>query len=401
MERDEGIYMSKNGQFTHQVVSDFLQGKLNRREAAELLQVTQRSVTRLARRIESKGLFGVIHGNREKIPSNKKSEKLKKSVMDLVEEKYFDFNMTHCLEVLKESHQIDLKYSTFRTWCHSRHLVKRRKRGKGVARNQRVRMPNEGLLLQMDGSPHRYNGKDEWCLIAAIDDATSDIPYAEFFLSEDTINCMTVMQKIIEKKGIPYAIYVDRAGCLGGGKRGGFYSQFKRACDELDIRIIFASSPEAKGRIERTWDTFQDRIIPEMRIRNIQRMPAANDYLQNQFIPNYWAQKNKVVPRSLESRYKAVPQDKNLREIFCLKEHRSVKRDHTLSWEGKTYQLDSPLKYSIQGQQIELRTYQDLTWVAFFAGKPIPLRLVTPPERFKPEPRSPEPEICQGDKVAA
>jgi hypothetical protein len=401
MERDEGIYMSKNGQFTYQVVSDFLQKKLGRRESAELLQVTERTVTRLARRIEGKGLFGVIHGNREKIPFNKKSEKLKKSVMDLVEEKYFDFNMTHCLEVLKETHQMDLKYSTFRTWCHGRHLVKRRKRGKGVARNRRVRMPSEGLLLQMDGSPHRFNGKDEWCLIAAIDDATSDIPYAEFFLSEDTINCMTVMQKIVETKGIPYAIYVDRAGCLGGGKRGGFYSQFKRACDELDIRIIFASSPEAKGRIERTWDTIQDRIIPEMRVRQIHRMPAANDYLQNQFLPNYWAQKNKVVPRCLESRYRPVPQDKDLREIFCLKEHRSVKRDHTLSWESQTYQLHSPLKYSIRGQQIELRTYQDLTWVAFYAGKPIELRLVIPPERFKAEPRSTEPPLSQGDKIAA
>ena len=400
MERDEGIYMSKNGQFTHQVVSDFLQSKLTRREASELLQVTQRTVTRLARRIESKGLFGVIHGNRERRPSNKKCEKLKKSVMDLVEEKYFDFNMTHCLEVLKQSHCLDLKYSTFRTWCHGRHLVKRRKRGKGVARNKRMRMPNEGLLLQMDGSPHRYNGKDEWCLIAAIDDATSDIPYAEFFHSEDTINCMTVMQKVVENKGIPYAIYVDNAGCLGGGKRAHF-NQFKRACGELGIRIIFASSAEAKGRIERTWDTIQDRLIPEMRVRHIQKMPAANDYLQNQFILNYWSQNNKVVPRSLESRYQAVPSDLDLREIFCLKEYRSVKRDHTLSWNTKTYQLESPLKYSIRGQQIEMRTYTDLTWMAFYAGKPIELRLVIPPERFKPELPTPEHPICQGDKVAA
>jgi transposase len=382
MERDQGIFMSKNGQFTYQAISDFLNGKLSRRETAELLQVRERTVSRMARRIESKGLFGVIHGNREKKPWNKKREDLKKRVMNLVEKEYFDFNMTHCLEVLKERHAIQVEYSTFRRWCHQRHIVKRRKRGKGVARNRRTRMQSEGLLLQMDGSPHRYNGKDQWCLIAAIDDATSDIPYAEFFLSEDTINCMTVMQKIIEKKGIPYAIYVDKAGCLGGGKRA-FFNQFKRACGELGIRIIFASSPEAKGRIERTWDTFQDRIIPEMRLRQIHRMPAANDYLQNQFIPNYWAIRNKVVPLSLESRYKPVPKETNLREIFCVKDYRSVKRDHTLSWEGVIYQLDSPLKYSIQGQQIELRTYQDLSWVAFYAGKPIELRVVTLPERIK------------------
>lgn len=382
MERDEGIYMSKNGQFTYQAVSDFLAGKLSRQQTAELLQVQERTVSRLARRIEKKGLFGVIHGNRERSPANKKSELLKKSVMDLVEEKYFDFNMTHCLEVLKQQHQVIVRYDTFRRWCHERHLVKRSKRRRGIVRNRRVRMPSEGLLLQMDGSPHRYNGKDMWCLIAAIDDATSDIPYAEFFLSEDTINCMTVMQKIIEKKGIPYAIYVDRAGCLGGGKRA-LFNQFKRACDELDIRIIFASSPEGKGRIERTWDTIQDRIIPEMRVRHIHRMPAANDYLQNQFIPNYWTPTNTVAPRSLESRYRPVPPSKDLREIFCLKEYRSVNRDHTLSWGGVTYQLDSPLKYSIRGQKIELRTYQDLSWIAFFAGKPIELRVFVEPKPLK------------------
>jgi transposase len=382
MGQDEGIYMSKDGQFKHQVVSDFLVGKLSRRDAAEHLNVNERTITRIARRIEAKGLFGVIHANRESNPWNKKNENLKKSVMSLVEEKYFDFNMTHCLEVLKENHSIVVKYSTFRRWCHQRHLVKRRKRSKGVARNRRTRMHHEGLLLQMDGSPHRYNGKDEWCLIAAIDDATSDIPYAEFFLSEDTINCMIVMQKIIEKKGIPYAIYVDRAGCLGGGKRA-LFNQFKRACSELNIRIIFASSPEAKGRIERTWDTFQDRIIPEMRVRNIHRMPAANDYLQNQFIPNYWTPKNTVVPHSLESRYRALPKEINLREIFCLKEYRSVKRDHTLSWDGVIYQLESPLKYSIRGQQIELRTYQDLSWVAYYAGKAIELKPVELPQRLK------------------
>jgi transposase-like protein len=297
-------------------------------------------------------------------------------------DKYFDFNMTHCLEVLKSEHNIIVKYATFRKWCHEKQMVKRWKRSKGVIRNKRVRMPNEGLLLQMDGSPHRYNGKDVWCLIAAIDDATSDIPYAEFFLSEDTINCMTVMQKIIEKKGIPYAIYVDRAGCLGGGKRA-LFNQFRRACGELNIRIIFASSPEAKGRIERTWDTFQDRIIPEMRLKNIHRIPAANEYLQKQFIPNYWTPRNTVVPRNLESRYTPVPADKNLNEIFCLKEYRSVNRDHTLSWHGVTYQLDSPLKHSIRGQKIELRTYQDLKWVAYYAGKAIELRPAEPPQRFK------------------
>lgn len=372
MGEDGGIFMSKEGQFTYRVVSEFLGGKLKRQEAAELLEVRERTVTRLARRIEAKGMFATVHGNRNQIPWNKKPEEQKKLVMALVEEKYFDFNMTHCLEKLKENHGLAIKYGTFRRWCHEKKLVKRQKRRKAVARYRRARMQSEGLLLQMDGSPHRYNGKDEWCLIAAIDDATSDIPYAEFFLSEDTINCMTVLQRIIEKKGIPYAIYVDEAGCFGGGKRAQF-NQFKRACQELGIKIIFATSAEAKGRIERAWDTIQDRIIPEMRLRKIHRMPAANDYLQNQFLPNYWRRENTVIAKSPETRYTALHSSIELKEVLCLKEYRTVNRDHTLSWRGTEYALHSPLKYSIYRQKIEFRTYQDLTWKAFFAGKPIEL----------------------------
>ena len=377
VETGGGIYMSKQGQFAYRAVSDFMNGTLNRKEAAELLEVRERTITRMAGRIREKGLLAVVHGNRNRVPWNKQQEELKQIVMGLVVSKYFDFNMTHCLEKLKELHGLDIKYDTFRRWCHERKIVKRAKRRKAVARYRRARMQSEGLLLQMDGSPHRYNGKDEWCLIAAIDDATSEIPYGEFFHSEDTINCMTVLQKIIEKKGIPYALYVDQAGCLGGGKRSHF-NQFRRAAEELGIKIIFATSPEAKGRIERSWDTIQDRIIPEMRLRKIHKMPAANDYLQNQFLPNYWKLKNTVTAKSPESRYTAPHPTIDLRETLCLKEYRTVGRDHTLSWEGTTYALHSPLKYSIYKQKIELRTYQDLTWRAYFAGKPIALEPMLP-----------------------
>jgi transposase len=369
---DEGIYMSKRGQLVYRAVSDFLVGKLSRKEVAEILSVRERTITRIARRIEAKGMLATTHGNRGRKPWNRKHDDLKRTTMDLIRKKYFDFNMTHCLEKLRCDHGLSVGYETLRGWCHEEKLVKWQKRRLPKARYRRARMQSEGLLLQMDGSPHRYNGRDEWCLIAAIDDATSEIPYAEFFLSEDTINCMTVLQRIIERKGVPYALYVDQAGCLGGGKRAHF-NQFKRAAEELGIRIIFASSPEAKGRIERTWGTIQDRLIPEMRLRKIHRMPAANDYLQNQFLANYWSKRNTVAPKSLDSRYTPLHASINLPEVLCLKEHRTVKRDHTLSWNGIEYQLQSPIKYSIYRQKIEIRTYQDLTWKAYFANKPIEL----------------------------
>lgn len=385
------MWMSKNEQFTFQIVSDFLNAKLTRKEAAELLQIRERSVSRIAARIRKKGFQGAIHANRGKSTHNKNPAAFENMVMQLVEKRYYDCNMTHALELLKEEQGIEVKYSTFRRWCHRRQLVKRRKRRRAKARYARVRMPNEGLLLQFDGSPHRYNGKDEWCLIAAIDDATSDIPYAEFFHSEDTLSCMQVMKRILEIKGIPQAIYVDHAGWFGGAKRQNF-AQFKRACEELGIRVIFASSAEAKGRIERTWNTIQDRIIPEMRLRNIYRMPAANHYLQKQFLPNYWKPRNTIAAQSLESRYRPLPASVDLNEIFCIKEYRAVKRDHTLSWNGEIYQLQSPLKYSIRGQKVEFRTYLNLTWKAFFAGQTIELHPIKNPSRLqmlKPLPEEP------------
>jgi transposase len=382
MEKDGGIYMSKRGQVQCRTVSDFLNGKLSRKEAAEILEVRERSISRIARRIEAKGLLAGVHGNRGRKPWNRKSDELRNTVMGVVKSRYFDFNMTHCLEKLKEEHRFDVSYPTLRRWCHKENLVKRKKRRRPTARYRRTRMQSEGLLLQMDGSPHRYNGQDEWCLIAAIDDATSDIPHAEFFLSEDTLNCMSVLQRIIEKKGLPYAIYVDEAGCFGGPKRAKF-NQFKRACEELGIKIIFANSAEGKGRIERTWDTVQDRLIPEMRLRKIRRMPAANDYLQNQFLPNYWKVRNTVPAKNPETRYMPLQSSIDLKQVLCLKEYRTVNRDHTLSWNGTIYELKSPVKYSIYRQKIEIRTYQDLTWMAFYAGKPIALNEVLPASALK------------------
>lgn len=169
----------------------------------------------------------------------------------------------------------------------------------------------------MDGSHHKWNGKDEWCLIAAVDDATSDIPYAEFFLSEDTLNCMTVIQKIIEKKG--YRWPLCRSCWMVWRSKEARILRVQKACEDLGIRVIFANSPQGKGRIERTWDTFQDRIIPEMRIRGITSIPAANSFLWEEFIPCYWRTRNVIAATNFEVRYKRLPEGTDLNEIFALK----------------------------------------------------------------------------------
>jgi hypothetical protein len=143
----------------------------------------------------------------------------------------------------------------------------------------------------------------------------------------------------------------------------------------LGIAIIFAQSPEAKGRVERFFNTSQDRLIPEMRLKDIRGYFNANEYLQKVYMPEHNA-KFKVAPQSFVSAYRAIPEGVNLKEIFCLKERRQILKDHTFSWKGSYYALRSPTRFSIKGHYVELRTYQDLSVKAFFVGKEIAITKV-------------------------
>jgi transposase len=364
--------MGAEEQLRLDVIVKVMAGQVTREQAEKILDVSERTVRRYLEDYREEGAFSVKHGNYERVPVNRFPEEKKEIILGLVKDKYYDFNMLHCLEKLEKDEQLSIGRETFRKWCHEMKMVKRAKRRKAKARYQRRRMQQTGLMVQMDGSPHRWFGGQPSCLIASIDDADSDIPYAEFFHSEDTISCMRVLQKIIERKGLFHILYVDKAGLFGGTKRTDF-SQVKRALRELGIHIIFANSPEAKGRVERLFETLQDRLIPEMRIRKIKSYGVANNFLQEQFLPNEYRGKFTVTPGNLQTAYRSLPPDVSLKEIFCIKEYRTVARDHTLSWNAEQYALVSPVKYSIYKQKIELRTYQDLTWKAFFAGKEIAL----------------------------
>lgn len=375
---DGAVMVSKNEQFNYAILEDFRHGKISKEAAGMLLGVSKRTVQRQAKKIRTKGINGIKHGNYKKKPHNAKSDELKAQMMKLANEKYYDFNMVHCLEMLAKYHDLSVSYATFHSWCRAAGIGKRKRRRSGKKRVYRERMANEGLLLQMDGSHHKWNGKDDWVVIAMIDDASSEVPYAEFFSSEDTWNCLKVLRRVIEIKGIPEAIYVDRAGWFGGLKRQ-YFSQFVRACDELGIRVIYANSPEAKGRIERVWQTFQDRLIPELRIHEKSTMEAANRYLLNTFLPEYWQERNTVIPTSLESRYRSIPADQNLDDVFCMKYERIVRNDHTVSFDTEMYSLKGSFVGSIKGkiitihktQQGDLRAYYGVIEVIL---KPIPKR---------------------------
>ena len=371
--------MDSKAQLTVDIIAKVAEGKIDIVNAAKLLNKSRRTIERYLRKYQKVGIQFVVHKNSGKSPVNKISDDVKRAVQALIKEKYFDVNLAHLQELLKDNEQTHVKRETLRRWAHEIHHVKRAKRRRSQVRKRRERMESPGLLLQMDGSPHRWFGDKKSCLIAIIDDATSEI-HAEFFESETTLGCLKVLRDYIAKKGVFKALYVDKAGIFGGPKRCNF-SQVQRACTELDIQIIFANSPQGKGRIERSFDTFQDRLVPELRLNDIQDMDSANRYLQDVFIPSFWRDQIEVMSRNEDSEFTPVPSHINLDDVCVVKDYRKIRSDHTFSYGNKFYLIESPLKHSIAKQKIEIRTGQDDGFEAYFAGRHLAVSEVIEPTK--------------------
>ncbi len=241
-----GIYMNKNEQVEYQLLEDFREGRKTRKQVALLLGITERSVSRRIRKIREQGISGIKHGNYSRAPLNKISFEIRDQVMKLMKERYFDFNISHAGELLKKD-GLTVSYMPLLNWCKADGLGKRKRRRPSKARVYRERMANEGILLQMDGSHHKWNGKDDWCLISVIDDATSNIPEGQFYKGETSWNCMHLLRKLFESRGVPQFLYTDGAGWAGGGGKRQNFSQVVRACQELGVKIIRANSAQAKG----------------------------------------------------------------------------------------------------------------------------------------------------------
>lgn len=373
------ITMDSKSQLTVDVVAKVAMGKIDIVNAAKLLDKSRRTIERYLSKYHKVGIQFVVHQNTGKSPSNKSCDDLKRTVQRLIKEKYFDLNLTHLAELLVENEGIHVKRETLRGWAHDIHHVKRAKRRRSQVRTRRERMEAPGLLLQMDGSPHRWFGNKKSCLIAIIDDATSEI-HAEFFESETTLGCLKVLRDTIAHKGLFKALYVDKAGIFGGPKRCNF-SQLQRACSELGIQIIFANSPQGKGRIERSFDTLQDRLVPELRLNGIHDMDGANQYLQTVFIPSFWRDQIEVLPRNVQTEFTPAPEHVNLDDVCIVKEYRKIRNDHTFSYANKFYLIESPLKHSIAKQKIEIRTDHTEGFTAYFAGRPLTVSEVVEPNK--------------------
>lgn len=369
MEQGRFLMSQKELQRYH-VVSKTIDGRMSTGEAAGILGLSQRQVFRQKAKIKVLGPQGIIHGNRGRSPATKKPEDLMERIRQIYHKVYHGFNITHFTQKLNEVEGIQISKETVRKELHEYHLIGKMRRTP-KHRSRRERMPMAGMMLQHDTSEHDWlQGRGPAMkLIASIDDATNEVPYALFVEADGTLPNMEVMKEIFRRKGIPMAFYVDGASynktTRGRGIHrrltGGEYeeTQIERALKELGINLIIAGSPQAKGRIERLFGTFQDRLISEMRLRNISTREGANRFLNQEFLPDH-NRRFTVKAAKRDSAYRKLPRAINLDTIFCIKKERTVQRDNTISYNSRVFQIipdNGRLSYT--RAKITLQEYTD------------------------------------------
>ena len=337
----------KKYEILKQVIAKELKGK----EAALLLGYHPVHISRLKKKAATSGIKGIL---RPKLPSNRKiPDSLKERIKSLYLKTYYDFNIRHFNDKLRKDHKINLSYETVRQILISGciHAPKKKKR----VHRRRRRMPRAGLLIQIDSSEHNWLPfiKEKWYLTATIDDAASEVPFAKLYPSDGVFNNMEVIRKTIEKKGLFTALYADKASHFTTTRYGGLHvkvaqeqdhTQIERALEELGITFIPANSPQAKGRIERLFRTFQDRFIKELRLHNVKSYRQANKFLQSYFIDYY--NKRFAKTSGVENAYKPLLLGTNLDLVFCKKYQRKVNFDNTIQLQGAVIQIP-PSKYRL------------------------------------------------------
>jgi hypothetical protein len=326
------------------VLKDVLAKKITGLQAAALLGFSAVHISRLKKRLLQAGFEGLLRRINPRPPANRIPETTIAQMIKLRHEIYYDFNILHFQDKLAELHEIHCSYETIRQVLMRHQLHAPRKRKK--IHRQRRRMPKAGMLVQMDSSEHPWlvHIPEKWWLVAMIDDASNEIPYAQLFPKDTLYANMHVLRRTIETKGIFYALYADKASHFTTTRHGGLHynvaqdheeTQIERALQELDINLIPANSPEAKGRIEVTFRFFQDRFIKEMRLAGIQTYEQANQYLIEKFLPWY----NARYTHSVESVYRPLTPNINLDLVFCIKKDRRVNNDNTISIYGQIVQI--------------------------------------------------------------
>jgi len=367
----KGLTLTQKEQGRLQTLNRVLEGWMGIREAAYILGLSERPTWRLLAAYRKHGAKALSHGNRGSRPSNATSSMVQEKVVTLARERYQGFNHTHLTELLAEREGVVVSRSTVRRLLVEAGLPSPRHRRSPRHRCRRVRMPQEGMFLQIDGSYHRWLGEQgPWfTLLLAVDDATGTAPYALFSDREDTENYFRLMIGIIQRRGIPLALYSDRHIVFRNPRPASDNlepfiadkrkpTQFGRAMRELGITHVFAHSPEAKGRVERANGTFQDRLVAELRLAGASTLMEANKILES-FLLRF-NERFGVPAAQPELAYRPIDPGLDIDGVLCIKEKRRMARDNTVRYHGRTLQLfPGTERTSYAGTRVEVQERLD------------------------------------------
>jgi len=350
-----------------EVILRALARKITWAQAAEIIGIRDRQMRRWKQRYEEFGYDGLFDRRLGKPSPKRVPWATVEEILRLYQEQYADFNVRHFHEKLREQHHIRLSYTWVKQALQTAGLVKKNRK-RGVHRRRRPRRPLPGMLLHLDGSSHAwFQDQRRYDLLVILDDATSEIYYAQLVEEECTATVMTALREVIERKGTFCALYSDRASHFFHTPKAGQAvdrtrpTQVGRALQELGIQMIPAYSPQARGRSERNFGTWQGRLPQELRVQGIQDLAAANEFLREQYIAEF---NRRFAVAAAQPGHAFLPvREKNLDFVFSLQQERTVNQDNTVQIGPLLLQIEKTnWRATLAGCRVTVYQHLDGTW---------------------------------------
>jgi transposase len=313
-------------------------------QAAEILGVSPRHMRRWKEKYEQFGFHALFDGRRGRASPRRVPSAVLEEVLRLYREQYFDLNVRHFHEKLTTQHGFSVSYTWTKGVLHGAGLVKRQPR-RGGHRKRRARRPLPGMLIHIDASQHQWFLDERWHdLIVLLDDATSRIYYAQLVEEESTRTVLRALRQVVEEQGLFCSLYSDRASHFWTTPKAGepvdrqALTQVGRAMRELGVQMIPAYSPQARGRSERSFRTWQGRLPQELRLSGITTLEGANRFLRERYVSEF-NQRFSVAASGEGTAF--VPCTRtDLDRVFCLQHERVVARDNAVSFARLTLQIE-------------------------------------------------------------
>lgn len=373
--REEYITLSAKEVRRLKILHKVMEGEVTQVKASEVLGISDRQVRNLVVKLKRKGDQGIAHGNRGRGSPRKMASEQEDLIAEIVGRRYADFGPTLAAEKLAECEKIRVSNEKLRQIMLAKGLW-HRKRRRGKIYRWRERKAHFGEMVQMDGSHHEWlEGRgSRMVLMGYVDDATGRF-FGRFYGYEGLLPAMDSLERYIRLYGSPVSLYLDKHSTYKTTRQADLdellrgeeaQTQFERAAKELGIEIIHANSPQAKGRIERTFGTLQDRLVKELRLAGICSIEEANTFLE-EFMPRHNERFSKIALKEGDL-HRRLPMGIKFRDILCIKAKRTVANDYTIRWRGRRFLIDSP-SLLMRKQKVEVREHLDGQMSIKFKGR--------------------------------